>query len=111
MRIVSLYGSTAVAACTIGLRIFEFIWLPSWGLGNAAATLVGRNLGAGDTTTSTIINFVCFWLLQIPLVRWLANGMKFGPDGVFLAIVAAESLMTILAVIVFRRGKWQQQRA
>lgn len=187
MRIVSLYGSAAIAAYTIGLRIFEFIWLPSWGLGNAAATLVGQNLGAGkpdrakrstwiavryncvfmtsfgvvlvafapqiagwfsaeaevlrygasclrilaigipmyaigmiitqalngagDTTTPTVINLVSFWLLQIPLAYWLATDVNLGPYGVFVAIVVAESLMTILAVIVFRRGKWQYRRA
>jgi len=187
MRIVALYGSTAVAAYTIGLRIFEFIWLPSWGLGNAAATLVGQNLGAkmperaeqstwraaryntvfmttvgvllialapaitalftkdpevlrygtsclrilaigipmyaigmiitqalngaGDTTTPTAINFVCFWILQIPLAYWLATDMSQGPNGVFLAIVISESLVTVLGVIVFRTGKWKHKLA
>ena len=187
MRIVALYGSGAVAAYTIGLRIFEFIWLPSWGLGNAAATLVGQNLGArkpdraeqstwraarynmifmtsvgillvilapgiaalfsadpevlrygtsclrilaigtpmyaigmiitqalngaGDTSTPTAINFVSFWVLQIPLAYWLATDMSHGPNGVFFAIVVSESLVTILAVIVFRRGNWKQQLA
>ena len=186
MRIVALYGSTAVAAYTIGLRIFEFIWLPSWGLGNAAATLVGQNLGAGkpdravvstwraskyntifmmligvvlvalapaiagfftsdpdvlrygtsclrilavgipmyavgmivtqalngagDTTTPTAINFVCFWVLQIPLAYWLAERLALGPDGVFWAIVS-ETLVTVLAVTFFRRGKWQHRAA
>ena len=187
MRIIALYGSTAVAAYTIGLRMFEFIWLPSWGLGNAAATLVGQNLGAGkperaeqstwraarynlifmttaglllvalapglaglfsndpevlrygtaclrilaigvpmyaigmivtqalngagDTVTPTIINFICFWVLQIPLAYWLATNVSMGPNGVFAAIVVSESLVTILSVIVFRRGRWKHSHA
>ncbi len=187
MRIVAIYGSTAIAAYTIALRILEFIWLPAWGLGNAAATLVGQNLGAGkperaeksawqasrynvifmtgmgvlivalapvisglfssdpevlrygsnclrilglgfpmyavgmiitqslngagDTFTPTVINLVCFWLLQIPLAYWLATQVSLGPSGVFLAIIISESLMTMLSVIVFRRGTWKCRRA
>jgi len=187
MRIIALYGSTAVAAYTIALRMFEFVWLPSWGLGNAAATLVGQNLGAqkprraeqstwraaryntifmtvvgilliafaptivglfssddevlrygisclrilgvgvpmyaigmiitqalngaGDTTTPTVINFVCFWMLQIPLAFWLASNISMGPNGVFLAIVLSESLVTVLSVVIFRLGRWKHQQA
>ena len=187
MRIIALYGSTAVAAYTIALRMFEFVWLPSWGLGNAAATLVGQNLGAqkprraeqstwraaryntifmtvagilliafaptivglfssddevlrygisclrilgvgfpmyaigmiitqafngaGDTTTPTLINFVCFWMLQIPLAYWLASNISMGPNGVFLAIVLSESLVTVLSVVIFRLGRWKHQQA
>lgn len=187
MRIIALYGSTAVAAYTIALRMFEFVWLPSWGLGNAAATLVGQNLGAqkprraeqstwraaryntifmtvvgilliafaptivglfssddevlrygisclrilgvgvpmyaigmiitqalngaGDTTTPTVINFVCFWMLQIPLAYWLASNISMGPNGVFLAIVLSESLVTVLSVVIFRLGRWKHQQA
>ena len=187
MRIVAIYGSAAIAAYTIALRLIEFVFLPAWGLGNAAATLVGQNLGAnkperaersawratryntyfmtglgllsviaapwitgmftsdpdvmrygtacirifgvgyplyavgmimvqalngaGDTATPSVLNLISFWIVQIPLAWWLAEPMTFGPYGVFWAIVVAESLLTVLAVFMFRRGSWKQHVA
>jgi len=182
-RIVAEFGKEAVAGYTIALRIIIFALLPSWGMSNAAATLVGQNLGAkkpqraarsvfitsianavfllvialilvtipdffikffhqkpdvekiavaslriisygfvfyaigmvitqsfngaGDTYTPTLLNLVCFWLIEIPLAYTLSIINGFNERGVFWAIVIAESILTILGIIVFSKGKWK----
>ena len=66
--------------------------------------------GAGDTVTPTWINFFCFWLFQIPLALVFALLMGGGPRGVFVAIALSYSLSAIVGVVLFRRGKWKQQK-
>lgn len=183
VRILSEFGSAAVAGYTIAIRVIVFAILPAWGMANAAATLVGQNLGAGhperaeksvwrtaffnmvflavvtllfislaepivkiftvdetvlkngiqclrivsvgyifyaygmvvnqsfngagDTRTPTIISFFGFWVLQIPLAYALAKWSALGSAGVFSAIPIAESLMVVMAIIVFKQGKWK----
>ena len=63
--------------------------------------------GAGDTDTPTLINLVCFWLVQLPLAWWLTRMVGWGPQGVFASIAIADALVAIIAVIVFRRGRWK----
>ncbi len=64
--------------------------------------------GAGDTKTPTIINFVGFWLFQIPLAFFLSKTLKMGATGAFIAIPVAETAMAIAAYILFKKGMWKQ---
>jgi Na+-driven multidrug efflux pump len=66
--------------------------------------------GAGDTDTPTVINLFCYWLFQIPMAYLLAIRWGLGSRGVFLAITVAESLIAVVGILVFRRGKWKERR-
>jgi len=182
-RILAEFGSDVVAGYTIAIRVIMFTLLPAWGLANAAATLVGQNLGAekperaetsvwrcamfnliflsglavfmffsaemiigwftseakaiefgalglkafclgygfyaytmvviqsfngaGDTRTPTVLNLICFWLVQIPMAYILAIVLELGPIGVFAAVPSAEALLALLGIWRFRLGNWK----
>jgi putative MATE family efflux protein len=76
----------------------------AWGM-----VLVQAFNGAGDTRTPSLINFFCYWCFQIPLAFALTRFTSWGPRGVFTAIPAAETAMTICSLILFRQGRWKSK--
>jgi Na+-driven multidrug efflux pump len=62
--------------------------------------------GAGDTLTPTYVNLFGFWMLEIPLAWWLAMHTALRVNGVFVAVVVAQSAVVLVSLMLFRRGRW-----
>ena len=63
--------------------------------------------GAGDTYTPTLLNFIAFVLLQVPLAYVLAISAGLGPKGVYVSIAFSSAILAVMAILVFRKGKWK----
>lgn len=63
--------------------------------------------GSGDTITPTWINGISFWLIEIPLAYVLAITFDYGLAGACYAIIIAESVLTIISLYIFKKGKWK----
>ncbi len=102
VRIVSTFGSNAVAGYTIAVRILIFSLLPSWGVANAASTLVGQNLGAGQPERAARSAWLCgfynmVFMVAVAITFWLAApwGLGFFTDDPVVATYGVEALRII----------------
>lgn len=112
MRILANVGSEAVAGSTIAIRIMMFTMMPAWGLSNAAATLVGQNLGAGepDRAESSVWKIGIYnmiFLVGVSVVYFFFNNelMRIFTNDARVIAIGAEWL-GILSYSYFVYGWW-----
>jgi len=112
MRILAGVGSDAVAGATIALRIMMFTLMPAWGLSNAAATLVGQNLGADqpDRAESSVWKIGLYnmiFLVGVSIIYFLFNDALMGifTDDPNVIAIGSEWLQ-LLSYSYFVYGWW-----
>jgi putative MATE family efflux protein len=112
MRILATIGSSAVAGSTIALRIMMFTMMPAFGMSNAAATLVGQNLGAGnpqkaEATVWKIGFYNMIFLLLVSAIYFFYNKslMEFFTNDVDV-IKVGSAWLRILSYSFFVYGWW-----
>jgi putative MATE family efflux protein len=112
MRILASIGSEAVAAATIAIRIMMFTMMPAWGMSNAAATLVGQNLGAGEPGRAEAsvwrtgaYNMVYLVTLSVVYFSLPREFMAIFTDEPVVIVIGAEWLR-ILSYSLFVYGWW-----
>jgi Na+-driven multidrug efflux pump len=97
---VMQYGTNCLRILGLGFPVY------------AIGMVITQSLnGAGETMIPVVLNLIAFWFLQIPLSYWLATSAGMGPNGAFIAIIASETLMTLMSVTVFQRGAWRHHKA
>ena len=93
------YGISALQVFAIGYVFFGVGMIPVQALN-----------GAGDTKTPMLMNFICFWLIEIPLGYWLGQELGYEVKGVVSAVVMAEIILSALALWFFTRGRWKETK-
>jgi len=63
--------------------------------------------GAGDTMTPTKVNFLCYWIIQVPLAYALAKFAGLETAGVFIAISVSQAIVALFGYYMFQQGKWK----
>lgn len=112
MRILANVSTEAVAGATIAMRLMMFTLMPVWGLSNAAATLVGQNLGAGHSDRAEQAVWRIGWMTMVFTVS-VSIGFFFGHDSIMAlftddpqVIAIGGEWLSILAYSYFVYGWW-----
>lgn len=106
--LVGFFGTSEISY-DVAIRCMQIISLGNLFYG--FQMVIGQAFnGAGDTYTPTLLNFIGFWLIEIPLAAFLALKLNWHENGVFYSVFISESILAVISFFVFRRGKWKLRK-